>query len=164
MNLDNIIKKYQALKSDPFAVSNLIFSLPHKEKVFKTQLLELIQNKIRDQDSEDLGFYLSLAYWDGIDESYKPALKGLIQATWHTYHEDIIESIFELKDDAFTDDLYKIAITPDPYRQYDDELEATLRKCVHALKAINSSKANERLEQLKATGNKNVLAALEIYH
>lgn len=106
---------------------------------------------------------MALAHRDGMDEAYKPILKELVLATWHQSHEDIVSYIGELKDDDFTDDLYKIAITPETYRQYDDELEATLRKCVHALKAINSNHANERLGQLKATGNENVHYALEQY-
>lgn len=132
-------------------------------KIFKSQLLELLASKTRNKDPEDLEFYLAIGQQDGMDEAYKPILKELVLATWHESHEDIVGYIGELKDDDFTDDLFKIATTPQPYREYDDELEATLRKCVHALKAINSNHANERLEQLKATGNKNVLYALQQY-
>jgi hypothetical protein len=163
MTFDELSRKYQSTKSDPFAASKVLYSIPAGGKKFKGQLLELLGSKTKNKDPEDLEFYLALAHQDGMDETYKPVLKQLVLATWHQSHEDIVSYIGGLKDDDFTDDLYTIAITPETYRQYDDELEATLRKCVNALKAINSHHANERLEQLKATGNENVHYALEQY-
>jgi hypothetical protein len=163
MTFGELSRKYQSSKSDPFAASKVLYSISAGGKNFKGQLLELLSSKTKNKDPEDLEFYLALAHQDGMDEAYKPILKELVLATWHQSHEDIVTYIGELKDDDFTDDLYTIATTPEPYRQYDDELEATLRKCVHALKAINSNHANERLEQLKATGNENVQHALEQY-
>jgi hypothetical protein len=137
-----------------------LYSIPGSGKKFKGQLLGLLDSKTKNKNPEDLEFYSALAHQDGMDEAYKSILKELVLATWHQSHEDIVSYISELKDDDFTDDLYEIAISPETYRQYDDGLEATLRKCVHALKAINSSHANERLEQLKAMGNENVHYAL----
>lgn len=163
MTFDQLLRKYQSTKSDPFAASNVLYSIPEGGKKFKGQLLELLGSTTKNKDPEDLEFYLALAHQDGIDKTYKPILKELVLATWHKSHEDIVSYIGELKDDDFTNDLYTIATTPETYRQYDDELESTLRKCVHALKAIKSNNADERLEQLKATGNKNVHYALEQY-
>ncbi|HTM92718.1 MAG TPA: hypothetical protein VL095_09875 [Flavisolibacter sp.] len=161
MTFDELLRKYQSTKSDPFAASGLLYLIPAGGNNFKGELIELLGHKIKNKDSEDLEFYLALAHQDGMDGAYKPILKELVLATWHQSHEDIVSYIGDLRDDDFTDDLYTIAITPEPYRQYDDELEATLRKCIHALKAINSNHSNERLEQLKATGNENVHYALE---
>lgn len=163
MTFDQLSRKYQSTKSDPFVVSKVLYSIPAGGKNFKGQLLELLDSKTKKKDPEDLEFYLALAHQDGMDEAYKSILKELVLATWHQSHEDIVSYIGELKDDDFTDDLYEIAITPETYGQYDGELEATLRKCVHALKSINSKHANERLEQLKATGNENVYYVLEQY-
>jgi hypothetical protein len=163
MDLDKILKEYQATKANPFGASKVLNSFTHGTKGFKGRLLKLIETKLLQHDPQDLGFYLSLAYWDGLDQDYKPVLKELILATWHDNHEDLVGYIEELGDDSFTEDIYTIATTPQPYRQYDDELEATLRKCVHALKAINSKGANEKLELLRATGNPNVLGTLKMY-
>ena len=166
MTLDKLFQEYKAIQLapfNPFANAKLFGGFPHGTKKYKDQLVQLIQTKINDQEAEDLAFYLAVAHKDGMDETYKPLLKQLILSTWHSGHEDLVDYISEFKDDDFTDDLYKIATTPDPYRKYDDELEATLRKCVHALKAINSRRAMERLEELKATGNENVHYALEMY-
>ena len=163
MTFNQILEKYQSSKLDPFGISKILYSVPKDARRYQIQLSELLNTKIRHKDAEDLDFYLALAYQDGIDESYKPMLKELVLSTWHHCHEDIVDYISTLKDDNFTDDLYTIAITPMPYRQYDDELEATLRKCVHALKAIDSDNAKKRLQQLIASGNENVHHALEQY-
>jgi hypothetical protein len=167
MTLDELLKEYKAIELapfDPFGHAPLFDSVLHGTKRYKSELIKILETKISKQESEDLEFYLSLASRDGMDEAYKPILKQLVLAKWHDHHEDVVDYIREFKDDDFTDDLFTVAVTPAPYRQYDDELEATLRKCVHALKAINSKKANERLEQLAASGNKNVQYALEMYH
>ena len=69
----------------------------------------------------------------------------------------------DTKDDAFTDDLYELAIDPSRW-PYEDDCEPILRKCVHAFKAINSANSNAKIELLKATGNENVAFALEMYN
>ena len=166
MTLDEVFKKYQAIQSapfNPFSHAKLFDNLPQGTKKYKEQLIKRIQATINNQEPEDLRFYLAVVYCDGIDKDYKPLFKQLILSTWHNEHETLVDLIYELKDDDFTDDLYKIAVTPEPYRKWDDELEATLRKCVHALKAINSTKANKRLKELKLMGNDNVRYALEMY-
>ncbi|MGV0830710.1 hypothetical protein ACTS9D_00625 [Empedobacter brevis] len=59
--------------------------------------------------------------------------------------------------------ILNIAIDRERFRWYDDELEATLRKCVHALKTINSNVSNNALEKLKDLDNENIKYALEMY-
>lgn len=54
-------------------------------------------------------------------------------------------------------------LNQEQFRWYDDELEATLRKCVHALKTINTEKSNQALKQLEDLNNDNVKYALEIW-
>ncbi len=49
------------------------------------------------------------------------------------------------------------------YRPYDDELESTLRKCVHALKTIATELSNSAVKELLFTGNENVKYVLENY-
>ncbi len=167
MTLDELLKEYKAIEIapfDPFSNARLFDSVPHGTERYKSQLIKILETKISKQESQDLGFYLAIASRDGMDEAYKPILKQLVLAKWHDDHDDVVDYIREFRDDDFTDDLFTVAVTPEPYRQYDDELEATLRKCVHALKAINSKKANERLQQLSALGNQNVQFALEMYH
>jgi DNA repair photolyase len=68
-----------------------------------------------------------------------------------------------LRDDRLVEPILNIAIDRDHFRWYDDELEATLRKCVHALKTINSDISNSAIEKLKELNNENVKYVLEMY-
>lgn len=159
-NLDKFIEKYEQAHDKPLVLGKLMGTFPRDTHNYKKELLNLIDDSIRTKDSDKLGLYLSLAWRDGMDDSYKPVLKAVILATWHSFHEDIVDYAADLKDDAFTDDIYTIA-TNSFYRQYDDENDATLRKCIYALKAINSEEAKEKIQLLKDTGNINVKYALE---
>ncbi|MGY3214229.1 hypothetical protein ACVW2L_003282 [Mucilaginibacter sp. HD30] len=90
----------------------------------------------------------------------------LLTATWHQEHEDLINTVYlhNLNNNIFTDSLYKIATEPGIYKKYDDEMESTLRKCIHALKMINSGEANTYLEELKNSKSSNVDMALSVYN
>lgn len=68
-----------------------------------------------------------------------------------------------LIDDRFVEPILSIALNKKIFRWYDDELESTLRKCVHALKTIDTKKSNEALEKLENLNNDNVKFALEMY-
>ena len=94
-------------------------------------------------------------------ESIEKALIG----TWHSQHEDIVNTIYlaNLNDDRFVEPILNIALNRDVFRWYDDELESTLRKCVHALKTINSKKSIIGLEKLKNLDNSNVKSVLDMY-
>lgn len=100
-----------------------------------------------------------------IDESYYPKLEKLLFEKWHHEHEEIIGLIWlkDLKDERFIDPLMLIAQQREIYRPYDDELESTLRKCVHALKTIGTEASNAAVKKLQDTGNVNVKSALENY-
>ncbi len=97
-------------------------------------------------------------------ESFENIEKVLI-GTWHSQHEDLVNTIYleNLRDDRFVEPIINIALNRELYRWYDDELESTLRKCVHALKTINSENSNQALNQLEDLDNYNVKIALEIY-
>jgi hypothetical protein len=136
---------------------------PEKFRHLKPEIDLIIDNMIKNQDSNELGFWILAKFRLGFDNHDKERLKKIITEKWHDIHEDIVDYVYEFKDDIFTDDLYQIAIDRDSYRKYDDELESTLRKSVHALKAINSKRSNDRLKALIDTGNENVMYALENY-
>ncbi|WP_289055982.1 hypothetical protein [Carboxylicivirga marina] len=97
-------------------------------------------------------------------DQYALIEKALI-GTWHSQHEDLVNTIYlkNLRDDRFVDPIVNIALSKDVFRWYDDELESTLRKCVHALKTIDSKKSSAALEKLKNLKNENVMIALEMY-
>jgi len=161
-NLNKFIKEYEQAKGKPFVLNKLMDTFPKDTHNYKKELLSLINTSIRTKNSDKLRLYLSLAWGDGMDYSYKPILKEIILAKWHTFHEDIVDYVTNFKDETFTDDIYTIA-TDSFYRQYDDENDATLRKCVHALIAFNSEKAKEKIQLLKDTGNMNIKFVLDMY-
>lgn len=131
-----------------------------------TRIHAAIQEAIALEDEALLRAALNKAYKNTIDKSYTSLIGQLLTATWHNEHEDLVNTIYlqNLNDDVFTDSLYKIATEPDVYRKYDDKIESTLRKCVHALKMINSVAANIYLEKLKSTQNDNVATTLAMYN
>ena len=92
-------------------------------------------------------------------------IENALRATWHHQHEDLVNIIYleNLKDDRFIEPILNIAINKDVYRQYDYDLESTLRKCVHALKTINSYNSKLALEKLANLNNQNVRIILEMY-
>lgn len=84
---------------------------------------------------------------------------------WHHLHEDIVNVIYlkDLKDNRFIYPIMEIAQKGKTYRTFDDELESTLRKSVHALKTIDTDESNRALKTLLDSGNENVKHALENY-
>lgn len=92
-------------------------------------------------------------------------IEQLLLATWHQEHEDIVNLVYlqNLKDDRFIQPILNIAKKRDVFRPFDDELESTLRKCVHALKTIDTNESRNAIELLARTGNMNVKYALENY-
>ena len=100
-----------------------------------------------------------------IDSNQNDLLVKALREKWHKQHEDLVNTIYldNLRDDRFVDPIVNIALNRDVYRWYDDELESTLRKCVHALKIINSEKSNAALEKLKDLKNENIMITLEMY-
>lgn len=127
----------------------------------KDELKRVVEN----EDEQGLISCLDFTNQSKFDtDSYQYIEKALI-GTWHGQHEDLVSTIYleNLSDDRFVEPILNIALDRERFRWYDDELEARLRKCVHALKTFNSEKANSALEKLKDLDNDNVKIALEIY-
>ncbi|MFA6246006.1 MAG: hypothetical protein WC615_03635 [Mucilaginibacter sp.] len=167
MNFRSLYAEYQKLDSkDPFIANSFFDRIPRSAKKFISEIHNIINEAIAHQDKVQLQFALNIAYRDGIDNSYIKLIAQLLTATWHEEHEDLINTIYldNLNDNIFTDPLYKIATEPDRYRKNDDEMESTLRKCIHALKMINSGEANTYIEKLKNAKNSNVDMALSVYN
>lgn len=124
-----------------------------------------LQKAIDNESEEDLKEFLAFRNRNKIDSNLYSLFEKALTATWHSQHEDLVGTIWlaNLRDDRFVEPILNIAINKEIFRWYDDELESTLRKCVHALKTIDSKKSNEALEQLKKMNNNNVGSALEVY-
>lgn len=123
------------------------------------KLKQAVANQNEDQLVECLDFRNKFDLSD-----YEWIERALI-GTWHGHHEDLVNKIYldNLIDDRFVDPIVDIALKADIYRPYDFDLESCLRKCIHALKTINSAKALQAIEDLKKLNNSNIGFALEIY-
>lgn len=137
--------------------------ISYNRKKYKTQILKLFREAIENKDNDKLTFCIAMCSYDGTDNEYMNVFEEIILADWHEEHEDVVDIVRSFKDDRFTESLKEIAVKEKIYRKYDDENESTLRKCVHALKAINSPKSNQIIKELIDSGNKNVRYALENY-
>lgn len=129
------------------------------------QLKKKLQKAIDNEDEEFLIDYLDIKNFGKINEEHYDLIKKTLLGTWHTQHEDIVNTIYleNLTDERFIEPILEIAIKKDIYRSLDSDLESTLRKCVHVLKMINSQESNEAIEKLKSLNNDNVKNVLETY-
>jgi hypothetical protein len=124
-----------------------------------------LKKAVETEDEQKLIECLDFKHSGKLDSKcYDYIVKALVE-TWHSQHEDLVNTIYleNLVDDRFVEPILNIALNRERFRWYDDELEATLRKCVHALKTINSEVSNSALEKLKDLNNDNVKFALEMY-
>ncbi|MGV1000686.1 hypothetical protein ACTS9U_04520 [Empedobacter falsenii] len=120
---------------------------------------------VENKDEQELIKCLNFNNLDKLDSNCFEYLEKALKETWHSQHEDLVNTIYleNLRDDRLVEPILNIAIDRDHFRWYDDELEATLRKCVHALKTINSDISNSAIEKLKELNNENVKYVLEMY-
>lgn len=124
-----------------------------------------LKNAIKSENEEALIDCLDIKNSGKIDSSCYEYIEKALIATWHNQHEDLVNTIYleNLIDDRFVEPILNIATDMDHYRPYDDELESTLRKCVHALKTINSDESKRALKKLESLNNDNVKITLEMY-
>ncbi len=120
---------------------------------------------VEKESEEDLIKCLDFRKTKDIDSSQYDLVEKALSGKWHSQHEDLVNTIYleSLKDDRFVEPILDIALDKETFRPYDDELESTLRKCVHALKSIDSEKSTAALKRLKELNNKNVEYTLEMY-
>jgi hypothetical protein len=145
------------------SVYKVFDSIKDKGQLYKQEILDLFDEAISERDSKKLRFCIATCWRDGLDSDYIVRFENVILADWHEEYEDIVDLIYEFKDDRFAEAITEIAFNRTTYRKYDDENESTLRKCVHALKVMKTKKSEEMLGRLINTGNENVLYALEVY-
>ncbi|MDH1882778.1 hypothetical protein ACTS9T_15715 [Empedobacter falsenii] len=120
---------------------------------------------VENKDEQELIKCLNFNNLDKLDSNCFEYLEKALKETCHSQHEDLVNTIYleNLRDDRLVEPILNIAIDREHFRWYDDELEATLRKCVHALKTINSDISNSAIEKLKELNNENVKYVLEMY-
>lgn len=131
----------------------------------KTKMNKSLKIAVEKESEEDLIKCLDFKKTIDIDSSQYDFIEKALSGKWHNQHEDIVNTIYieSLKDDRFVEPILHIALDKEIFRPFDDELESTLRKCVHALKTIDSKKSTAALKRLKELNNDNVEYALEMY-
>ncbi|AWA30951.1 hypothetical protein HYN48_13175 [Flavobacterium magnum] len=124
-----------------------------------------LKNAVESENEQKLIECLEFTNSGKINNKCYEYIEKALTGTWHEQHEDLVNTIYleNLIDDRFVDPILNIALSKDIFRLYDDELESTLRKCVHALKTINSENSNRALKQLEKLNNDNVKITLEMY-
>lgn len=130
-----------------------------------SKMSKLLKIAVEKESEAELIECLDYKKIKDIDSSQYNLIEKALRGKWHNQHEDIVNIIYleSLKDDRFVKPILDIALNKEVFRPYDDELESTLRKCVHALKSIETGKSTIALERLKEMNNKNVEYALEMY-
>lgn len=130
-------------------------------------MLKRIDKIIDEQNEAHLRTFIADLFNDTkeISKDFYPRIEKLLVDKWHREHEDIVGMIWlrDLKDNRFINPILTIAEQGEIYRPFDDELESTLRKCVHALKTIGTKESDLALDKLISLGNENVKYALENY-
>ncbi len=124
-----------------------------------------LKRAVENEDEEGLIQCIDFSNQNKFDTDSLEYIEKALIGTWHRQHEDLVNAIYleNLRDDRFVEPIVNIALNRERFRRYDDELETTLRKCVHALMTINSDVSNNALEKLKGLNNYNVKFALEMY-
>ncbi|MEO8149885.1 MAG: HEAT repeat domain-containing protein [Bacteroidia bacterium] len=163
IKLSDIYSNYLHAKTRQFGRQDVLSIFWDSHKQYKYDILQMLDSAIADKDVEKLSFCIGASFRDGLDQDYSDKIYKIMLDTWHEEHEDLVDIIIILKDDRFCDSLLRIALDQETYRKFDDENESTLRKCVHALKAINSKRSLDLLAKLIETENSNVQFALEMY-
>ncbi len=132
----------------------------------KNEIIDCFLLAINTKDVSLLQKVLLIAYKNGLDIDYSDIIIKLLSEDWHDEHEDLVNAIYlqDIKSDDFIEPLKNIIENKNSFRKYDDETESTLRKCIHALKTIDTVKANNLIDELKQTNNPNILSALENYN
>lgn len=124
-----------------------------------------LKNAVESENEQELKKCLGYRPENKIDTDYYDYIERALLGTWHSQHEDLVNTIYleNLIDDRFVAPILNIALFKELFRPFDDETESTLRKCVHALKTINSEKSIQALKKLEELNDYNVKVVLEMY-
>jgi hypothetical protein len=161
--LTDIYTAYLKTNKSLFEKQDMLDKFWKGDKKYKTEILQLLESALTHKDIQKLKFCLGMAFRDGLDNDYSNIIYKIILENWHDEHESMVELVYYFKEERFCDALQRISLDPLTYRKFDDENESTLRKCVHALVAINTKKSKDILVELIQTKNPNVEYSLDIY-
>jgi hypothetical protein len=99
---------------------------------------------------------------DRIDREYLEAFCELLDADWHTRHEDVARWLRQLREPRSVPALHRAALANFAYRDY-DEARALTRKCLWALTDIGDAPAVSAIESLSRSEDP-IIRALAEHH
>jgi hypothetical protein len=109
--------------------------------LYTPELLIKLQESITLRDDITVSNLCLVSGADGINREFTKIFCELLKENWHDSHEDIIMILEELKDPDSIDCIYQTSLNIPNY----DDGRSLAKKCIWALAAINTSKANEKL-------------------
>jgi hypothetical protein len=112
---------------------------------FKMETLSLVKKAVAERNSTELSYVLAIVFRDGVDEDYTEILTDLLDEKWHYLEEDIVSILEQLRDPKSTDKIFEVAKNIPP----DDDMRALAKKCILALRAIDTQESMEKLKLLK---------------
>jgi hypothetical protein len=120
---------------------------PTSEATASGEGSEMLKRAVEEQDGVAAEFGLYLGHKFGITPEYLEPLNALADAEWHQRHEDAVAGLAKLHHPSSVEPLYGAARLRPQYLDY-DETFALAKKAVHALEAIQTTQAVEKLGQL----------------
>jgi hypothetical protein len=126
---------------------------------FKGETLPLLKKNIRDRNVKGLESILAIIFYDGADRDYINILLSLLDEQWHNSVEDIVSILEIIKDPKSVDKLYELAINVPDY----DDMRALAKKCMWALRAINTPEAIDKIKLLAALDDE-IIKANAVFH
>lgn len=147
--MDHFNKIFLELLNASWTFSDDINLIPKNKNVFKAQIISYIKDAVEHKNEDHLSTLILLAEQDGIDKDYHNLLCQILKMRWHGCHEDILLIIADLKDPEYLnciEDCLEIEKDADEY----DPIPIT-KKCIWALGAIGTEKAQSVLEKIFST-------------
>lgn len=110
---------------------------------------------LRDMSHTFLWAWCRAGAWFGQSKRLTPLLCGLLLRDDHEGHEDLADTLQDLRDPASIDCLYECAISPLAYLDYNDGASLA-RRCVWALHDIGTPEAMKKLAFLQSDAREDV--------
>lgn len=138
MVIREIIRRAER-SSMPFAA--YVEKLPKNAFLNTKDIINEIKNAIIAKDGGLIECLIILAWQDGLNQEYTQVLCELLAEDWHESAEDIAMMLEEIRDPLSVESLYERALKIPEY----DDGRSLAKKCIWALKAINTEQAMEKL-------------------
>ena len=116
----------------------------------KNYFVEVLQQALKSDSPEEVDYAITLMTLDSDfnnSEKYVSILCELLREKWHYRHQDIVALLQGIKSQKSADCIYKVALQKFEYLSYDSTYSLP-RACIHALAAIGSNEAIDKLVDL----------------